>query len=104
MSASPPSCRIPTSTLGVNAMRAAIVMLFEPSGAVRSRVTPARVATRFPDAPDAASVRVPTHRASALNARPNPLSPVMISPRPPLAAIAIDRRARSERRRPTPAG
>ena len=82
---------MPTSTLGVNVMRAAIVVLFEPSRTLRSRVMPALVVASLPEAPDAASVRVPTHRASALNASPKPFSPATSSPRRPPAAIAIDR-------------
>ena len=61
-------------------MRPRSVMLCEPSSAVRRRVTPARVASRFPDDPLAAFVLVPTHRASALNASPKPLSSASSSP------------------------
>ena len=53
VSASPPSCRIPISTLGVRAMRLAIVMLCEPSSAVRSRLTAAVLESRLPPGPRA---------------------------------------------------
>ena len=89
VSASPPSWRIPISTLGVRAIRLAIVMLCEPSSAVRSRLTPVVVESRLPPGPLAAFLRIPTHSVSALNVRPKP-SPPPGSARGPPAAIAID--------------
>lgn len=76
--------------LGVSAIRLASVRFCEPSIAVRSRLTAAFVAPSLPPGPLAAFVRVPTHRASALNASSKPSSFPTISPRPPPAAIAID--------------
>ena len=64
VSASPPSWRRPTSTLGVSTMRLPMVMLCDPSSAVRSRLTAAFVASSRPPRPFASAVRVPTHRAS----------------------------------------
>ena len=92
VSASPPSCRSPTSTLGVSDSRPPTVKPREPSSAVRTRVTPACEAFRRPAAPSTCSVPAPTHSASALNASANPpvVREPISSPRVPTAAIAID--------------
>ena len=45
-------------------MRLAIVMLCEPSSAVRSRLTAAVVELRLPPGPVAAFVRIPTYSVS----------------------------------------
>ena len=93
VSASPPSCRSPISTLGVSDTRPPTVKPREPSSAVRTRVTPASDALNRPAAPSTSPVPAPTHSASALNASANP--PVarepISSPRVPAAVIAIDR-------------
>ena len=52
---------MPILTLGVSAIRLAIVMLCEPSSAVRSRLTAAVVELRLPSGRLVAFVRTPTH-------------------------------------------
>ena len=90
VSASPPSWRRPTSTLGVSDSRPPAVYDREPSSPVRSRVTAASVAFRRPAGPSTPSMDVPTHSASALNASTKPLAPsATSSPRVPAAAIFI---------------
>ena len=92
VSASPPSCRSPTSTRGVNDTRPPGVYAREPSSPVRKRVTAASAAFNRPAGPSAPSIDVPTHSASVLNASSKPPAPpVTSSPRVPAAAIAIDR-------------
>ena len=76
--------------LRVSAIRFVIVMLCDPSIAVCMRLTAAFVESRLPPGRVAAFVRVPTHSASALKARPKPSPPPRICPLPPSAAIAID--------------
>ena len=92
VSASPPSCRSPSSTLGVRDSRPASVKPREPSRPVRKRVTAASVAARLPSGLSTPSIAVPTQNTSALNASSKlPEPPATSSPRVPAAAIAIDR-------------
>ena len=98
VSASPPSRRSPTSTLGVSDSRPPpSVKTREPSRAVRTRVTPASEAFSRPAAPSSRSLAAFTRSASALNARENP--PVAreptSSPRVLTADILIDTPASS---------
>ena len=74
-------------------MRLPMVIFCEPSIVVRSLLTAALLAFSFPPGPLAAFVRVPTQRASAFTASAKPSPSPMISPRPPPAAIPIDRPA-----------
>ena len=80
-----------TSALGLSEILPASRSSREPSSPVRNWVTAVSVAARRPDVPSTPSMLVPTHNASALNARPKPPEPPPISsPRVPPAAIAID--------------
>ena len=73
VSASPPSRRRPTSTLGVSDSRPPpSVKPREPSSAVRTRVTPASEAFSRPAAPSSRSLAAVTMSASALNASAKP--------------------------------
>ena len=90
-SASPPSWRSPISTLGCRDMHLPIRNVFEPSSALRSRVTPAPAACSRPPGPADAWILVPTHRAPALKAHSKPSSPATSVPRVSAAAIAINR-------------
>ena len=92
VSASPPCCRSPTSTLGVSDTQRPPVKAREPSIAIRTHVTPACEAFWRPAAPFTSSMVAPTRSASALNDSGNPpvaRAPLNL-PRVPAAAIAFD--------------
>ena len=91
VSASPPSFLSPTSRLGRSAMPCPTTYPLEASSAVRTRVTTASVAANRPAGPSTASLPVPTHSASALNASPKPPRPASTkSPLTPPASIDIE--------------
>ena len=93
VSASPPSRRRPTSTLGVSDRRPPpSVKPREPSSAVRTRVTPASDAFSRPVGPSSISLAAPTHSASDLERQREPAGGSRVDQlaRVPTADIIID--------------